>query len=152
MPKANAVYDKIGIFLKDILQDNSIASLINLAKPSTLSNVIMEKPEQRIQIKPNGSGYFLTYKTNKLSIIPLDNPQLVVIRDTLQSTIDQRIAAQGIHGLCSRKENTFLHIMGNPSDCQTYIIICLDYDEENLTAVRAEAPVYAVSSDIDYGC
>ena len=68
IPKANSIYEKIGNLLIDVLRDRSIASLISLAKPTNFSNIIMENPEQRIQIKPDGSGYLLMYRADKMSI------------------------------------------------------------------------------------
>lgn len=150
-PKANATYQKLATFMTDILQDKSHASLIGLARPSNTANVIMENPAQQIQFKPDGSGYLLTYRADKLSLTGLNQEQLFTIRDVLQGAINQRIAAYGINGLCPPKQNTFLYIMGIPSDCQTYITFSLDYDEGKLRNAYNEAPVYGIANDRDYG-
>ena len=150
-PKANATYQKISLLMCDILQDKSHASLIGLARPSNSVNVIMDIPEQQIQFKPDGSGYLLTYRADKLSLSALTSEQLFTIRDVLQGAMNQRISAFGINGLCPPKQNTFLHIMGIPSDCQTYITFCLDYDEGKLHNAYNEAPVYGIAGDKDYG-
>lgn len=152
MPKANATYEKVGIFLTDILRDKSLSSLMNLAKPTNLSNIIMENPEQRIQIKPDGSGYLLSYRADKLSIGALEDEQIFTIRDVLQGAINQRVSAYGINGLCPPKQNTFLYIMDKPADSHTYISICLDYDEEKIQDSYATAPVMVnIATDKDYG-
>ncbi|MSS36921.1 hypothetical protein [Clostridium porci] len=151
MPKANAVYEKVGGFMGDILRDKSLASLINLANPSNLSNIIMENPAQRIQIKPDGTGYLLTYRANKLSITNLIPEHILTIRDVLQGAINQRITSYGINGLCPPKQNTFLHVMGEPSDCHTYVTFCLDYDEEKINDSYSAAPVFSTFNDSTYG-
>lgn len=151
MPKANAIYEKIGLFAVDILRDNSLSSLISLAKPSNLSNIIMENPSQRIQIKPDGSGYLLTYRVDKLSIARLDQEHLLTIRDVLQGSMNQRIASYGINGLCPAKQNTFLHVMGEPSDCLSFVTICMDYSEEKLNDTYEVALVFDTFSDRTYG-
>lgn len=151
MPKANATHQKLANFMTDILQDKSHASLIGLARPSNASNIIMESPDQQIQIKHDHSGYLFTYRVDKLSIIGLSQEQLYTIRDVLQGAINQRIAAYGINGLCAAKQNTFLHVMGIPSDRQTYITFCLDYNEDKIHDTYDEAPVYGIANDRDYG-
>ena len=151
MPKANAVYEKVGGFISDILRDKSLASLINLANPSNISNIIMENPAQRIQIKPDGSGYLLTYRVNKMSITSLTPEHILTIRDVLQGAINQRITSYGINGLCPPKQNTFLHVMGEPSDCHTYVIFCLDYNEEKINDSYSIAPIFSTFNDSTYG-
>lgn len=151
IPKANAIYDKIARLMVDILRDKSLGSLINLAKPTNEVNVIMEKPEQRIQFKPDYTGYLLTYRIDKLSIVALDNEHLSTVKDVLQGAINQRISVYGINGLCAPKQNTFLHIIGEPSDCHSYITFCLDYDKDSQNDSYMEAPVYSLADDNDYG-
>lgn len=152
MPKANAIYEKVGIFLTDIFRDKSLSSLMNLAKPTNISNIIIENPDQRIQIKPDGSGYLLSYRADKLSIGALEEEQIFTIRDVLQGAINQRISAYGINGLCPPKQNTFLYIMDKPTDSHTYISICLDYDEQKVLDSYTAAPVLAnIAVDKDYG-
>lgn len=150
IPKANSIYEKIGNLLIDVLRDRSIASLISLAKPTNFSNIIMENPEQRIQIKPDGSGYLLMYRADKMSICFLEPDDLRTIRDVLQGSINQQISAYGIAGLCPPKPNTFLHIMGDPSDSHSYITLCLDYNETTLQDTHSLAPVFS-SGDNIYG-
>lgn len=135
----------------DILRDKSLASLINLANPSNFSNIIMENPAQRIQIKPDGSGYLLTYRADKLSITSITPEHVATIRDVLQGAINQRITSYGINGLCPPKQNTFLHVMGTPSDCHTYVTFCLDYDEEKINDSYSTAPVFSIFNDSTYG-
>lgn len=150
IPKANSVYEKIGNLMIDILRDRSIASLINLARPTNFSNIIMENPEQRIQIKPDGSGYLLMYRADKMSICFLEPNELRTIRDVLQGSINQKISAYGIAGLCPPKQNTFLYIMGEPYDSHSYITLCLDYNETTLQDTYSLAPVFS-SNDNIYG-
>lgn len=152
VPKANAIHDKIGNFLLDILQDRSITPLLGLAVPRDFSNLILENPGERIQIKPDASGYILSYRIAKLSLERLDGERLFTIRDVLQGAINQRISALGINGLCPAKQNTFLHLMGQPSDRGTFLVFSLDYNEGQVTASYSESPVmYGLGTDRDYG-
>lgn len=152
IPKANAIHDKIGHFLLDILQDRSITPLLGLAVPRDFSNLILENPGERIQIKSDASGYILSYRVEKLSLDRLDGERLFTIRDVLQGAINQRISALGINGLCPAKPNTFLHLMGQPSDRGTFLVFSLDYNEAKVTASYSESPVmYGLGTDRDYG-